>query len=87
MLKLVPQVRAAIRDGRCKAFSDMRTDNQLKQYFVAITVTFTDEMGKMSETHDLVNAKLIDVYNIFWLYYCMNAASDLSRCIQVPGGD
>ena len=55
--KLVPRVRLAIRDGRCQVSTDMWTDDEQKQHFVAITVSFVDEKGQACETHDLVTAK------------------------------
>ncbi|KAK3926013.1 Transposable element Hobo transposase [Frankliniella fusca] len=57
--ELVPRVRAAIRDKRCQESTDMWTDDQCKQHFIAVTVTSTNEeaVGVASETHDLVTAK------------------------------
>ncbi|KAK3931917.1 Transposable element Hobo transposase, partial [Frankliniella fusca] len=57
MTKLVPRVKQAIAEGRCQASTDMCTDDDQKRHFIAITVTFVDEEGKYSETHDLVVAK------------------------------
>ncbi|KAK3929827.1 Transposable element Hobo transposase, partial [Frankliniella fusca] len=56
-LALVPRVRAAIRAGQCQGSTDMWTDDNCKQHFVAITVSFTNEEDVASETHDLTVAK------------------------------
>ncbi|KAK3931216.1 Transposable element Hobo transposase [Frankliniella fusca] len=55
--EIVPRVRAAIRDGRCQGATDMWTDDQSKNHFNAITVSFTNEAGDASETHDLATSK------------------------------